>query len=68
MPLSCNTPAEGQVIGFVWAEHFLSTGDRWLTPVPKTPNDAVKKGFGVLNTLRVVTKGHQAVAYANDKR
>jgi len=43
-------------------------GKRWLYPMPYKPNDAVKKGFGESNTLRVVTKGHQAFAYINDKQ
>lgn len=47
---------------------FRLAGNRWVNPVPMTPNDAVKKGFGESNTLRVVTKGHQALAYVNEKQ
>jgi glucose/mannose transport system substrate-binding protein len=42
--------------------------DRWLQPVGWTENEAINKGIGQVNTLRVVTKGHQAVAYINDKQ
>lgn len=47
---------------------FRLVANRWLNPVPVAPNDAVKKGFGESNTLRVVTKGNQALAYVNDKQ
>ena len=42
--------------------------DRWLQPVGWTENEAINKGIGQVNTLRVVTKGHQAVAFINDKQ
>ena len=42
--------------------------DRWLQPVGWTENEAINKGIGQVNRLRVVTKGHQAVAYINDKQ
>ena len=42
--------------------------NRWMYPVRLAPNDAVKKGFRQSNTLRVVIKGHQALAYVNDKQ
>jgi glucose/mannose transport system substrate-binding protein len=41
--------------------------DRWLQPVGWTENEAINKGIGQVNKLRVVTKGHQATAYINDK-
>ncbi len=40
---------------------------RFLTPVTWRQNDAIKKGAGVDNVLRVVTKGNQGTAYVNDK-
>jgi glucose/mannose transport system substrate-binding protein len=46
--------------------HFVT--DRWLTPVGWTENDAVSKGVGQNNKLRVVTKGRQATAFINDKQ
>jgi glucose/mannose transport system substrate-binding protein len=42
--------------------------DRWLQPVAWTENEAVKKGIGQVNKLRVVTKAHQGTAYINDKQ
>ena len=42
--------------------------DRWLQPVGWTENEAINKGTGQVNKLRVVTKGHQATAYINDKQ
>ncbi len=46
--------------------HFVT--DRWLTPVGWTESDAVNKGLGQVNKLRVVTKGRQATAFINDKQ
>src|ERR1700693_92806 len=46
--------------------HFVT--DRWLTPVGWTESDAVKKGVGQANKLRVVTKGRQATAFINDQQ
>ena len=46
--------------------HFVT--DRWLTPVGWTESDAVNKGVGQVNKLRVVTKGRQATAFINDKQ
>jgi glucose/mannose transport system substrate-binding protein len=46
--------------------HFVT--DRWLTPVGWTESDAVKKGAGQANKLRVVTKGRQATAFINDQQ
>ncbi len=43
-------------------------GGRWLTPIAWTPNEAINKGLGQVNKLRVVTKGRQATAYVNDKQ
>jgi glucose/mannose transport system substrate-binding protein len=40
--------------------------DRWLNPVSWTPSEAVNKGVGQVNRLRVVTKGSQATAFIND--
>ncbi len=45
--------------------HFVT--DRWLTPVGWTESDAINKGVGQVNKLRVVTKGRQANAFINDK-
>jgi len=42
--------------------------DRWLQPVGWTENEAINKGIGQVNKLRVVTKGPQATAYINDKQ
>jgi glucose/mannose transport system substrate-binding protein len=42
--------------------------DRWLQPVGWSENEAINKGIGQVNKLRVVTKGRQATAYINDKR
>src|SRR5258708_36504857 len=41
---------------------------QWLTPVNWTENEAIKKGLGQVNRLRVVTKGGAATAYVNDKQ
>jgi glucose/mannose transport system substrate-binding protein len=43
--------------------HFVI--DRWLNPASWTQSDAINKGIGQTNKLRVVTKGRQAVAYIN---
>jgi phosphate binding protein len=45
--------------------HFVV--DRWLDPVGWTENNAINKGVGQANKLRVVTKGRQATAYINNK-
>jgi glucose/mannose transport system substrate-binding protein len=45
--------------------HFVI--DRWLTPIGWTESNAINKGVGQANKLRVVTKGRQATAYINDK-
>src|ERR1700726_5023612 len=42
--------------------------DRWLQPVGWSENEAINKGIGQANKLRVVTQGHQATAYINDKQ
>src|SRR5580692_701272 len=42
--------------------------DRWLQPVGWIENEAIDKGIGQVNKLRVVTKGRQATAYINDKQ
>ena len=42
--------------------------DRWLQPVGWIENEAINKGIGQVNKLRVVTKGRQATAYINDKQ
>jgi hypothetical protein len=39
---------------------------RYLYPVSSQQNDAIKKGIGQVNQLRVVTKGSQATAYIKD--
>ena len=41
--------------------------DQWQTPVNWTENEAVNKGVGQVNRLRVITKGSEATAYINDK-
>src|SRR6201999_353336 len=46
--------------------HFVT--DRWLNPVGWTESDAINKGVGQVNKLRVVTKGRQATAFINDKQ
>ncbi len=46
--------------------HFVT--DRWLTPIGWTESDAINKGIGQANKLRVVTKGRQASAFINDKQ
>jgi hypothetical protein len=46
--------------------HFVT--DRWLTPVVWTKCEAMNKGIGQVNKLRVVTQGHQATAYINEKQ
>ena len=46
--------------------HFVT--DRWLNPVGWTESDAILKGVGQVNKLRVVTKGRQATAFVNDKQ
>ena len=42
--------------------------DRWLQPVGWIENQAINKGIGQVNKLRVVTQGRQATAYINDKQ
>jgi glucose/mannose transport system substrate-binding protein len=42
--------------------------DRWLQPVGWIESEAIKKGIGQVNKLRVVTKSHEATAYINDQR
>ncbi len=46
--------------------HFVT--DRWLNPVGWTESDAINKGVGQVNKLRIVTKGRQATAFINDKQ
>jgi glucose/mannose transport system substrate-binding protein len=41
---------------------------QWLTPVNWTKNEAINKGIGQVNRLRVVTKGDAVTAYVNDKQ
>ena len=41
--------------------------DRWLQPTGWAENDAINKGAGQVNKLRVVTRARQATAYINDK-
>jgi 3-keto-disaccharide hydrolase len=42
-------------------------GDRFINPVSWRASDAIKKGAGVDNKLRVVTNGAKATVYINDK-
>jgi glucose/mannose transport system substrate-binding protein len=46
--------------------HFVT--DRWLNPVGWTQSEAINKGIGQVNKLRVVTRGRQATAFVNDKQ
>ncbi len=43
-------------------------GGRYLMPVPWQQSDAIKKGEGVDNVLRVVTKGTQGTVYINGQQ
>ena len=43
-------------------------GGRYLMPVPWQDSDAIKKGEGADNVLRVVTKGTQGTAYINGQK
>jgi glucose/mannose transport system substrate-binding protein len=52
--------------GYFKISRYVS--DRWLQPVGWIQNEAINKGTGQVNKLRVVTKGHQATAYINDKQ
>lgn len=42
-------------------------GDRYLLPVAWRPNEALQKGAGVENQVRVVTNGNRATIYFNGK-
>lgn len=42
-----------------------TAGKRWMSAVPWKPHDAIKKGVGETNELRVVTKEHTATLYIN---
>jgi TPR repeat protein len=46
--------------------HFV--GGRWLIPVGWTKSEAINRGVGKVNKLRVVTKGAQMTAFINDKQ
>jgi hypothetical protein len=46
--------------------HFVTSG--WLIPVGWTKSEAINKGVGKVNKLRVVTKGAQMTAFINDKQ
>ncbi|MBV8376751.1 MAG: substrate-binding domain-containing protein, partial [Verrucomicrobia bacterium] len=46
--------------------HYVT--DRWLIPVGWTVSDAIHRGVGMANKLRVVTKGRQATAFINDQQ
>ena len=52
--------------GYFKMSHYVT--DRWLQSVGWTENEAINKGIGQVNRLRVVTKGRQATAYINDKQ
>lgn len=39
--------------------------NRWLTVIDRKPHDAIKKGLGQANDLRVVTNGRTAALYVN---
>ncbi|MBV9999389.1 MAG: extracellular solute-binding protein [Verrucomicrobia bacterium] len=40
--------------------------DRWLNPINWTETNALNKGLGQVNRLRLVTTSHQAIIYIND--
>jgi hypothetical protein len=42
------------------------TGAKWSNPIPWRTSEAIKKGIGEWNKLRVVTKGKQATFFIND--
>lgn len=42
-------------------------GDRFINPVSWQQSDAIKKGTGVDNQLRIVTKGDKATVFINGK-
>ena len=44
------------------------TGGRWITPISPTPSAAIKKGGGQTNTIRVQTKGDDAILFVNDQQ
>src|SRR4029077_15909850 len=46
--------------------HFVT--NCWLIPVGWTKSEAINKGGGKVNKLRVVTKGAQMTAFINDKQ
>jgi uncharacterized protein len=46
--------------------HFVAS--RWLIPVGRTKSEAINKGLGKINKLRVVTKGPQMTAFINDQQ
>ena len=50
-----------------WYTVSRRMGDRYINPVTWRENEAVKKGGGVDNRLRVVTKGTKATIFINDK-
>jgi hypothetical protein len=47
---------------------YQQKAGQWSVPVPLKTIDAVLKGVGQSNTLRVVTKGNTAAIYVNDKQ
>jgi glucose/mannose transport system substrate-binding protein len=53
-------------IGSFKISHYL--GNQWLTSVNWTGNEAINKGPGQVNRLRIVTNGDKATAYINDKQ
>lgn len=50
-----------------WFTVQRRVGDRFINPVSWREDAAIKKGPGVDNRLRVVTKGTKATVYINDK-
>jgi TPR repeat protein/serine/threonine protein kinase len=46
--------------------HFVTSG--WLIPIAWTKSEAINKGVGQVNKLRIVTKGVQMTAFINDKQ
>ncbi len=47
---------------------FRLVKNRWSTLIPWTASDAVKKGTGAVNLLRVQTKGNVSTLFINDKQ
>ena len=53
-------------VGYSGIEHQIN--GRFLMPVAWRPDDAIKKGEGAENQVKVVTKGNQATIFINGKQ